>query len=110
VQLAAGQFQSIAHPGNGKAAVVELPGGELVLTLTRFATDNGPDLRLYLSTGNPAGGGELGDYVDLGKLKGNKGNQQYELPDDVALDRHRTVVVWCRAFSVAFTSAALERS
>jgi len=110
VQLAAGQFQSIAHSGSGSAAVVELANGDRVVTLTRFATDSGPDLRLYLATGDPAGGGELGDFVDLGDLKGNKGNQQYKLPKGVDLDSHGTVVVWCRAFSVAFTSAALERS
>lgn len=110
VQLAAGHFRSIAHPGSGRAAVVKLPGGSRVLTLTRFATDPGPDLRVYLASGDPAGGGELGDFVDLGALKGNRGNQQYELPRGVDLAGHGTVVVWCRAFSVGFTSATLRPS
>jgi hypothetical protein len=109
VQLAAGSFESIAHSGTGDAAVVRLQGGERVVTLTDFETDSGPDLRLYVSTGNPASG-ELGDFEDLGALKGNVGNQQYTLPADLDLDRYSTVVVWCRAFSVAFTSAALEKS
>jgi hypothetical protein len=109
VQLAAGSFVSIAHDGGGTAAVVELPGGERKLTITDFETDSGPDLRVYLSTGDPAGG-DLGDFEDLGGLKGNIGNQQYTLPLDLDLDRYSTVVVWCRAFSVAFTSAGLERS
>lgn len=110
VQVAAGQFASIAHSGTGNAALVELPSGERKLTLTEFETDSGPDLRLYVSTGNPAGGGDLGEFEDLGELKGNVGNQQYTVPEGLDLDRYSTVVVWCRAFSVAFTSAALETS
>jgi hypothetical protein len=109
VRLAAGSFVSIAHEGSGTAAVVELPGGKRKLTLTDFETDSGPDLRVYVSTGDPAHG-DLGDFEDLGGLKGNIGTQQYELPRHVDLDRYSTVVVWCRAFSVAFTSAGLERS
>jgi Electron transfer DM13 len=109
VQVAQGSFRSIAHEGTGTAAVVELPGGERKLTLTEFETDAGPDLRLYVSTGDPAGG-DLGEFEDLGALKGNVGNQQYTLPRGLNLGRHSTVVVWCRAFSVAFTSARLERS
>lgn len=109
VELARGSFRSIAHDGTGTAAVVELPGGERKLTLTEFETDAGPDLRVYVSTGDPAGG-ELGDFEDVGALKGNVGDQQYTLPRGLDLGRHSTVVVWCRAFSVAFTSARLERS
>ena len=107
VQIASGRFSSIAHEGTGKAAVVELPSGARKLTLSDFETDAGPDLRLYVSTGNPANGG-LGEFRDLGALKGNVGNQQYELSRDVDLERYSTVVVWCRAFSVAFTSAPLR--
>jgi hypothetical protein len=107
VQVAAGRFRSIAHDGSGRAAVVELPDGRRKLTLTDFETDAGPDLRLYVSTRDPAAG-ELGDFEDLGALKGNVGNQQYTLPERIDLERHSTVVVWCRAFSVAFTSAPLH--
>jgi hypothetical protein len=109
VQVAAGSFASIAHEGRGTAAVVELPGGERKLTLTDFETDSGPDLRVYVATDDPANG-DLGDFEDLGALKGNVGNQQYRVPDDVNLNRYSTVVIWCRAFSVAFTSAGLERT
>jgi hypothetical protein len=72
--------------------------------------DGGPDLRLYVSTKDPGSGGELGEFRDLGALKGNKGDQQYTLPGALDLDRFSTVVVWCRAFSVGFTSAALGES
>jgi hypothetical protein len=109
VQLFSGSFRSVAHSGTGTAAVVELAEGGRVVTLTDFETDSGPDLRLYVSTGDPADG-DLGDFKDLGALKGNKGNQQYDLPRGLDLDRYGTVVVWCRAFSVPFTSAKLETS
>ena len=107
VQIASGRFASIAHEGTGKAAVVELPSGALKLTLSDFETDAGPDLRVYVSTDDPARG-DLGDFRDLGALKGNIGDQQYDLPRDIDLQRYSTVVVWCRAFSVAFTSAPLR--
>jgi hypothetical protein len=110
MQLAHGSFGALAHDGQGTAAVVELPRGERKLTLTEFETDAGPDLRVYVSTSDPADGGELGDFVDLGGLKGNKGNQQYTLPGDLDIGRYSNVVIWCRAFSVGFTSAPLAPS
>ncbi len=110
VEVARGSFQAIAHPGSGTAAVVELPSGERRLTLTNFETDNGPDLRVYLATADPAQGGELGDSKDLGALKGNKGSQQYDIPKGTDVGRLSTVVIWCRAFSVGFTSARLASS
>jgi hypothetical protein len=79
-----------------------------VLTLTRFETDNGPDLRLLLVAGPARSEGEVRDHVDLGALKGNRGDQQYRLPAGLDLDRYPTVVVWCRAFSVLFARAPLR--
>lgn len=105
VALARGTFTSGEHETSGTATVVRLAAGGSVLTLTDFSTSPGPDLRVYLVTGAPDG---LGDVVDLGGLKGNKGNQQYELPRALDLRRYRTAVVWCRAFSVSFGSARLE--
>lgn len=105
VELARGSFESGAHETTGTAAVVELAEGGRVLTLTDFETDPGPDLRVYLSTDRNAS-----DFEDVGALKGNVGDQQYEIPDGVDLDRYSTVVVWCRAFSVEFGSATLAGS
>jgi hypothetical protein len=108
LELARGRFVDLAHPGSGGAALVRLADGGRRLTLTGFATDRGPDLRVYLTTDDPADGGGIGDFVDLGALKGNRGDQQYTVPDDVDSDRYSTVVIWCRAFAVGFTSAALR--
>jgi hypothetical protein len=104
VQLSSGSFTGAAHPTSGTAAVVELKSGERMLTLTQFETDPGPDLRVYLA---PEDGADVGDDVDLGGLKGNKGNQQYGIPDEVDLEKYTAVVIWCRAFSVSFGRAVL---
>jgi hypothetical protein len=110
VELAAGEFEGVRHDGSGRAAVVRLRGGEQKLTLTDFETDNGPDLFVYLAAGNPTAEDQVTDYVDLGRLKGNKGDQQYTIPSDVDIRRYSTVVIWCRAFTVLFTRADLRPS
>ena len=78
-----------------------------MLTLTNFEVDNGPDLRVYLVAGPARDESGVDDFEDLGALKGNQGNQQYELPSGVDLERYSTVVIWCRAFSVNFARAPL---
>jgi hypothetical protein len=105
VRLRTGRFESVRHPATGAATAIRLARGGRVLTLTDFEVDNGPDLRLYLVAGPARSEDEVRDYVDLGALKGNRGDQQYELPADVDLDRYPTAVVWCRAFSVLFARA-----
>jgi Electron transfer DM13 len=105
VALRSGRFESVRHPATGTATVIDLARGGRVLTLTDFEVDNGPDLRVYLVAGGAHEEGEVADYVDLGALKGNKGNQQYELPEGVDVDRYSTAVIWCRAFSVLFARA-----
>src|ERR671933_84994 len=92
------------------AAVVLVGIGSRVLRLTDFATSNGPDVRVYLvaapdvtdnATVKQAG------FVELGALKGNKGDQNYAVPATVDLAKYRTVTIWCRRFSVNFGSAPL---
>lgn len=110
VELARGGFVSRAHATRGTATVVALAGGGRRLTLTDFATDNGPDLRVYLVRGPVRGDGDVDNGVDLGRLKGNIGNQQYTVPDGVDVAARATVVIWCRAFSVSFAQADLLAS
>lgn len=105
VELARGRFRSHEHATTGEAAVVRLADGRRFLTLTSFDTSPGPDLRVRLAPVGSFDGGADG-AVDLGALKGNRGDQQYEVPAGVDIAR-RTVVIWCRAFSVAFGSARL---
>lgn len=107
VTESSGGFESLAHPAEGTASVVRLPSGRRVLTLTDFRTDNGPDLRVYLVAGEVNDNGDGEGSVDLGALKGNVGNQQYDIPADADLARYATVVIWCRAFTVGFGRARL---
>ncbi len=107
VLLARGTFEPVAHSAAGTATTIRTAAGARVLTLTNFEVDNGPDLRVYLVAGPARDESEVDDFEDLGALKGNKGNQQYELPRGLDLDRYSTVVVWCRAFSVNFARAPL---
>jgi hypothetical protein len=108
VLLRGGRFEPVRHAASGKASAIELAEGGRVLTLTNFEVDNGPDLRVYLVAGPATTEGEVSDLVDLGGLKGNRGNQQYEIPADVNINRYSTVVIWCRAFSVLFARAPLK--
>ena len=110
IELAGGDFVGQAHGASGSAAIVELEGGSRVLTFEDLDTDNGPDLRVYLVSGSVDQGSINGDFVDLGDLKGNRGNQQYEIPAEVDVSQFTTVSIWCRAFSVSFAVADLQPS
>lgn len=105
VRLAHGRFASGEHATRGSVAIVKLPDGRRFLTLTSFSTSPGPDLRVRLASSKSLDGGEHG-AVDLGALKGNRGDQQYRIPAGVGV-RGRAVVIWCRAFSARFGSAVL---
>jgi Electron transfer DM13 len=105
--LRRGSFEPVAHSVSGTATTIRTAAGARVLTLTSFEVDNGPDLRVYLVAGPARDESEVDDFEDLGALKGNRGNQQYDLPRGVDLDRYSTVVIWCRAFSVNFARAPL---
>jgi hypothetical protein len=107
VLLAQGSFEPVAHSVRGTARVIRTPRRR-VLTLTGFEVDNGPDLRVYVVAGPARSEAEVDEFTDLGALKGNKGNQQYDLPREIDLDRSHTVVIWCRAFSVNFARAPLS--
>jgi hypothetical protein len=108
VLLRAGRFEPVRHAAGGKAQAIRLAEGGRVLTLTDFEVDNGPDLRVYLVAGPATSEDEVDDFVDLGGLKGNIGNQQYEVPGDLDIRRYSTAVIWCRAFSVLFARAPLR--
>jgi hypothetical protein len=110
--LAEGSFISLEHDTTGRAIVLETEDGTRFLRFEAFETSNGPDLLVYLSSKTPAGSddwhGYDQDFVDLGPLKGNVGDQNYAIPADVDLDRYSTAVVWCRRFEVGFAAATLS--
>jgi aquaporin Z len=107
--LLSGQFRSYAHETVGTAAVHQLDDRQ-VLRLTGFSTSNGPDVRVYLVAANDATDNETvtrAGFVELGRLKGTQGDQNYDIPAGVDLEKYRAVTIWCRRFSVNFGTAPL---
>ena len=90
------------HNAEGKVKVVSLTDGSKILRLENFKSTNGPNVHVYLSTDKRAT-----DYVDLGKLKANNGNQNYNIPAGTDIRKHNIVLIWCKDFSVLFGSAVL---
>jgi hypothetical protein len=110
LSLAEGSFVPRGrYSGEGRAVVLNDGSEQRFLRFENFATDNGPDLRVYLSASSAEGDSAAfdDDFVDLGVLKGNIGDQNYEIPVGVDLSVYDTVVVWCVRFSTPFTAADL---
>jgi hypothetical protein len=108
--LLRGQFHSVAHETRGTATVQDLGDGRRVLRLSEFATSNGPDVQVYLVAADDAADNATvtrAGFVELGRLKGNEGDQNYDVPADLDLARYRAVTIWCRRFSVNFATAPL---
>ena len=93
------------HNAEGKAKILVLPDGSQILRLEDFKSTNGPDVHLYLSTDKQAS-----DFIDLGRLKANNGNQNYQIPINADFNKYKYVLIWCQPFSVLFGSAQLSSS
>lgn len=109
-KLASGQFHSGAHETKGTAAVFQLADGKKTLRLSDFATSNGPDLHVYLVAAADAKDSDTvknAGFVDLGSLKGNIGDQNYDVPANVDLAKYRAATIWCARFNVNFGTAPL---
>ena len=113
VELAAGEFVSHEHTTTGTATIVQNPDGSRVLALAGLSTSNGPDLHVWLSAADVVEGRDgwftagSAAFVDLGALKGNLGDQTYDIPADADLSGIRSVTIWCVRFSVSFGAAQL---
>ncbi len=113
VALASGDFVSHEHATSGTATIVQNPDGSRVLAIAGLDTSNGPDLRVWLSAADLVDGTDgwytagSAAYIDLGPLKGNLGDQVYEIPADADLSTIRSVDIWCVRFSVSFGAAQL---
>ncbi|WP_114286702.1 DM13 domain-containing protein [Candidatus Halocynthiibacter alkanivorans] len=108
--VAEGSFRDAdaAHRGKGNARMVALPGGGVEVQLSGFEVTNGPDLELWLSDHpDPASSADVtaGNWLSLGLLKGNIGDQSYSVPAGTDLSQYRSVVVWCEQFGVLFSAA-----
>jgi hypothetical protein len=106
--LLTGSFVGVGdgiHDAEGIAKIIPIEDGGNVLRLEDLVVTNGPDLYVYLSTDKSAS-----DFVNLGRLKANIGNQNYPIPMETDISKYHTVLIWCRAFSVLFGSAELMPS
>jgi hypothetical protein len=104
LKVFAGEFadQDAVHKGSGDAFIFRLPDGSHVLRFENFRVTNGPDLHVLLSRD-----GTAGDAVDLGSLKGNVGNQNYDIPADFTITEAHSVIIYCVPFRVTFSVARL---
>ncbi|MEM7126231.1 MAG: DM13 domain-containing protein [Chloroflexota bacterium] len=108
VIAAQGEFKGSgpSYQGAGTATIYT-EGDSRTLHLSDFSVTNGPDLHVLLISNTDATSTDgLGDYIDLGSLKGNMGDQNYEIPADVDLSQYSGVMIYCVPFHVPFATAA----
>ncbi len=91
------------HDAQGDVYTIPIEDGSNVLRLENFQSTNGPDLFVYLATDDMAS-----EFVNLGDLKANNGNQNYDIPEGTDLSKYNKVLIWCKAFGVLFGSAELS--
>jgi len=109
--LSKGTFHGVAHEAKGNAELIELSDGKKILRFTDFEVSNGPDVVVYLSSVDDANDNDSvknSDFVLISQLKGNIGDQNYEIPGDLDLSKYNSAVIWCRRFGVNFAVAPLS--
>jgi hypothetical protein len=112
--LYTGKLESREHPTNGRATIYKDGSGKAYLRLTDFATSNGPDVHVVLARAEEPTlskilvPGDL-DYVELGSLKGNEGDQDYDVPASTDLEKYQAVAIYCERFHAIFGVTKLEK-
>jgi len=110
VLISKGSFHNGAHDTKGVASIYELPDGKRVLRFSEFETSNGPDVNVYVVAAKDAMDNDTvknAGFISLGSIKGTKGDQNYDLPADLDLNKYQAVTIWCKRFSVNFGTAPL---
>nr|WP_261994081.1 DM13 domain-containing protein [Streptomyces sp. t39] len=113
VTVASGELISHEHATTGTARLVRLADGSHIVRLEGLDTSNGPDLKVLLTDAPVTKGRagwhvfDQGEHVSLGKLKGNRGSQNYPLPAGVDPAAYSSVSIWCDRFDVSFGAAEL---
>ncbi len=110
--LAQGEFRDGApgHNGAGVAKIIRAPDGSLVLRFEDFSVTNGPDLFVILLDNVDGDYGAATGRLDLGGLRATDGNINYDIPAGTDVSQYRSALIWCRAFSIQFAFAPLERT
>jgi hypothetical protein len=112
--LETGTFHGKVHNTSGRATIYQMEDGKLVLRLTNFATSNGPDVHVILVAAKDASDDDNflksnTERIELGKLKGNEGDQNYDIPAGTDLAKFASVSVYCERFNANFGSAPLVK-
>ena len=112
--LATGTFHGNVHHTSGRATIYEETDGRRILRLTNFKTSNGPDVNVVLIAPKDASDDANflksgAEWVELGKLKGNEGDQNYEIPAGTDLNKYHAVSIYCERFNANFGTAPLEK-
>ncbi|CAN5840845.1 hypothetical protein BH18ACT6_BH18ACT6_17030 [soil metagenome] len=107
VDIVSGAFIGIDHRASGTATIYSQEGRYVLRFEDNTDIQNGPDLYVWLLASDSYDGGIPDEYLDLGRLTGNVGGQNYQLPESFDPEVHRTVLIWCLRFSVAFAAAPL---
>ena len=84
---------------------MERPDGTRVVLFEDFEVENGPDYLVYLVAGDA--NYDAGAGVEIAPLQGNVGDQQYEVPAELADTQPLTVLIWCRAFDTNIAGATV---
>jgi pentapeptide MXKDX repeat protein len=105
--LFTGKFHGKVHKTEGRATISQEADGKLVLRLTSFKTSNGPDVHVLLAANEDVKSNT--EKVELGKLKGNQGDQNYEIPAGTDMTKFKTVSIYCERFNANFGTAPLEK-
>jgi len=112
--LYTGRLEGTVHQTSGRATIYQTSDGEQYLRLTDFTTSNGPDVHVLLARSDDENLGQeivksQLDSVELGSLKGNQGDQNYDLPASVDLQKYNAAIIYCERFHAIFGVARLER-
>jgi pentapeptide MXKDX repeat protein len=112
--LETGTFHGKVHSTSGRATIYREESGKLILRLTNFKTSNGPDVHVILIAAKDADDDanflkSNTKRLELGKLKGNEGDQNYDIPSGTDLSKFQTVSIYCERFNANFGAAALEK-
>jgi hypothetical protein len=109
-----GTFHGKVHNTSGRATIYKEADGRLLLRLTNFKTSNGPDVHVVLIAAKDANDDanflkSSTDRLELGALKGNEGDQNYNIPSGTDLTKFQTVSIYCERFNANFGAAPLEK-
>ena len=110
----AGTFHGKVHKTSGRATIYKQADGRMVLRLTNFKTSNGPDVHVVLIAAKDADDDanflkNSTEKLELGALKGNEGDQNYDIPAGTDLDKFQTVSIYCERFNANFGAAPLKK-